>query len=994
MALVMTLILLSVITFMAVTFLVVSRSEKGSVTTTTDQALASQAAEAGVEEAKAQLVARVLAWTNEFDFGPMVSTNYVNMLGFITGNTDPTNVNYWWKIGSGTPLSQADLLQNVANLLYYPCAPVFVTNRLLGKYELRSWLDLNRNGLYDTNGFLPEIGTNGLPLIGPQQIVVSNFYMGDPEWVGLSERPGLRHSASNQFIARYAYIIVPESQTLDANYIHNQAGNSKANPDSYGQYYYRDQGVGTWEGNLGAFLYDLNTNRYAWGGLYSYDPLNPYNAAGNAFVDAFSLLQYRIGLNNYGNLDRVDKLFGTRGVAAFTRDWVDGYSVGRPPLINVSYPQDPDTLNNLTTRPWPGSDNPNHFFTPSDFVDPTKVYINPQAGIPARPTFVDRMLTASTNLSSYDRYTFYRMFQQLGTDSAPESGKLNPNYMNVDLNGNIVPNAATNFIPWEPVVFFTNAAVRLLMNAGYAVGIGPTNILFPNSLGLPEFHIQVYPTNFYTPSLHRLLQLAANVYDASTNRSFGAATATNGFPSVFQPVFDRNKVTKSLYIVGYQEVQAATDILQAKGHELSDTGWQPKGNDIVYGIPLVIGAKKGFPNFNEFAMQTRVWVSRLLEFRRPSLNADVNETNQLYVANISSVLGVEGWNSYSNPYPRNLEIRVAAETTAVLTNEMGTMLLTNFVPHLLPVTNYAANSWSGWTDENQARLSFRIPLDPTNNAFMFLTNSAYRPGIGFQPPIQWTAADRHTPFVVPHWWLNLNTRVRFVVIDKDANPNRIVDYVNLNHSPPPVDIMTKLAEGKDCKVDPTTDFANNPGSQWCTNRPGDSMSVSVPTYGMINQIQAGLFGAPNWAKNFTLDNTVGRDAEKAVDGFRYNLKGWSPQYPNDFGKTFYKSNVFYAPFDPYRPIYIHTTWQANDPLVHYTIGDLLPLDRPTLNTVSFNEESLGDIGGINSRYEPWGGAIASGSTPTMAEKELAAKDPVPISLSHPRGRSDDWDFPT
>ena len=47
-ALVITLILLAVITFMAVTFLVVSRSEKGAVVTTTDQTIARMAADAAL----------------------------------------------------------------------------------------------------------------------------------------------------------------------------------------------------------------------------------------------------------------------------------------------------------------------------------------------------------------------------------------------------------------------------------------------------------------------------------------------------------------------------------------------------------------------------------------------------------------------------------------------------------------------------------------------------------------------------------------------------------------------------------------------------------------------------------------------------------------------------------------------------------------------------------------------------------------------------------
>src|SRR6059036_3053056 len=67
-ALVITLILLSVITFMAVTFLVVSRSEHGSVDTTIDATTARLAKDTGFEAAKLRLLAPMLAFTNQYNF--------------------------------------------------------------------------------------------------------------------------------------------------------------------------------------------------------------------------------------------------------------------------------------------------------------------------------------------------------------------------------------------------------------------------------------------------------------------------------------------------------------------------------------------------------------------------------------------------------------------------------------------------------------------------------------------------------------------------------------------------------------------------------------------------------------------------------------------------------------------------------------------------------------------------------------------------------------
>jgi len=56
----------------------------------------------------------------------------------------------------------------------------------------------------------------------------------------------------------------------------------------------------------------------------------------------------------------------------------------------------------------------------------------------------------------------------------------------------------------RPIGFFTNVAARLLRS----------------ELGVDLNRIQIYPTNQYTPAVHRLLQVTANVYDASTNRAF------------------------------------------------------------------------------------------------------------------------------------------------------------------------------------------------------------------------------------------------------------------------------------------------------------------------------------------------------------------------------------------------------------------------------------------------------------------------------------------
>src|SRR5664280_1696621 len=123
-ALIITLILLGVVTFMAIAFLALSRRERGAVTTVTDTATARLAADTALAGAEAQIVANALSTTNPCNFGLLVSTNYINFYGFQTGIANPTNVNYDYYHGGGS-LNPNDYLQNLANLYYSPRPPVF-----------------------------------------------------------------------------------------------------------------------------------------------------------------------------------------------------------------------------------------------------------------------------------------------------------------------------------------------------------------------------------------------------------------------------------------------------------------------------------------------------------------------------------------------------------------------------------------------------------------------------------------------------------------------------------------------------------------------------------------------------------------------------------------------------------------------------------------------------------------------------------------------------
>ena len=116
--------------------------------------------------AEGQLAAPIVATTNMLSGDLVVSRSFINPLGFQPGISSPTNVSYVY--GNGQPLNPADFLQNLTNLLIDPRVPVFIrTNRppAAPVSEFRFYIDLNRNGRFDTNGFfLPYQSTIYLAL--------------------------------------------------------------------------------------------------------------------------------------------------------------------------------------------------------------------------------------------------------------------------------------------------------------------------------------------------------------------------------------------------------------------------------------------------------------------------------------------------------------------------------------------------------------------------------------------------------------------------------------------------------------------------------------------------------------------------------------------------------------------------------------------------------------------------------------------------------------
>ena len=991
---IVTLIMLAVITFMATTFLVLSRRERNSVSTNTDQTTARFTADTAVERAKAQLLAGVIATGNDQNFDLMVPTNYFNPYGFNTAllNFDPTNVNYNYR-SIGGPLTASDQIQNIANLLYDPRAPVYITNAKVTN-DFRYYLDLNRNGLFDDTGSISNVYRDTLSGSLVTNGLVS--VMGDPQWIGVLQFPDRPHSADNKFVSRWTYIVLPSGKTLDVNYLHNYSKRlDTAMAAGAGDGYTRNEGVGTWELNLAAFLTDLNTNLWQPNTApYSYAtdltglPSLTSANTGTAFDDALALLRYRYN-SDYRTLQPANLLLGSSPAATallLANDRIDEYADG-PIMSTAALPL--ADFNNASL-PWSGADNVNHYFTSQDFFDPAKT----------STFFANRLIGAGTLPETYNRYTYYRMLAQLGTDSSPPAeDKININYRNVT-NGVVTSGMETNLYAWTPLEFFTNSAARMFEKLnlhdrdGYLISI--TNI-------------PIWPTtnnNYYSPAVHRVLQLAANIFEATTNTLY---------PCIYRPLFSaRGTPATNIFISGYELVNGADNaitppaIINQPPVDVNDSAVRAaiaiapaQSQRNIYAAPWVIGTRKGFPNVNQIAMQSVSQMTRKLLLYRPNHKTDWvgYRGKQMFVVGVSNSVAVEVWNnSYNTVYPRPLYIRadcrIAVQIandkgydSGVLTYDLGVAPLgeTNLVARALLNDGYQPFI-GGKKSENKR--SYMVPLQ-TN---LVVLPDSVQIGVGanaMKPATYSTTQWDQLPWdnlTDPQWQLYVTNNLRCYIMDGGSG-GRVVDYVQLRLEAPVRNLTQE-----------TLNQANTYGV-W-TQTPNTSTywaTAGAPiSEGVIRQIQIseGAKVPPGPSDSEWQDASpppASGSIKNSTDYFGAFLRN------DDIS-----SNYIQAPFTPTAKFSKTLLWEANDPFVHYLARDLAYKEGGTLVEVGVNGDTNGlllvklsaintfpkvtdNLYRMNERYNPWGGKPAKqGEYPAYV---TALKDPLVVS-------SDAWNFPT
>ncbi|HXT11105.1 MAG TPA: hypothetical protein VN873_06035 [Candidatus Angelobacter sp.] len=526
--------------------------------------------------------------------------------------------------------------------------------------------------------------------------------------------------------------------------------------------------------------------------------------------------------------------------------------------------------------------------------------------------------------------------------------------------------ANPQLVPINPTGFFTNVAMAMFQQMdlhdfnGNLVTITNIPIYQDPNIYYGGTNLN---RNYYTPAVHRILQLAANLLDASTNR-FIDGGPTN-YPTVFRPVFTSQN--GQVWISGYQEVTNPTPALNFQYWDLAQAAANqgPLFGINIYGVPWVIGAKKGFPNFNEFSMDNALSIARKLEFTNVVASPPWT-TNQLYTLAITNAFGLEAWNSYTNAYGRPLELICSNTMSIVVSNENGFPLIDVNNLNFGNVLNL--DGLPGWTESQRtlqipgADNSFIIPLLVTN-AF---TNGIYQTIppqlIPLRPPL-------FSATFVPHLFMELHIRLQFILIDTFAN--RVIDFVNIDSTQPAIDIASDLqGNGTLDSVSPT--------EQWDTN----IIHGNVPV-GILNQIYVSEFptiGGSDWTQpSLTI-------RQQQAQFFRNRLAG------NE-----HDTNYFEAPYTPHATIHQRISWQANDPLVHYMVADMTSTNGQQAEWNSIDVQrgisppgpSLPNIGLVNFAYQPWGGFHIPGGSDQGGNKLVYDTRVKNAGVQ----QSDDWDFP-
>ena len=549
------------------------------------------------------------------------------------------------------------------------------------------------------------------------------------------------------------------------------------------------------------------------------------------------------------------------------------------------------------------------------------------------------------------------------------------------------PRTALN--PNGPLAFFSTLADKMLKNTF--------------SVGLTNIPVYVNGQFVYTPAVNRILQLAANIYDASTN-SF--------YPDVFRPIFEHDSLG-NVFIVGYTNVSSASGLNTVSGTDdlqflapldvealaemgATNTPITESGNPVnVYGVPWIIGAKKYLPGFNQFSLLNVVRVDRRLQVARDTLESPIH-TNHMYLLSISNFIGASFWNSYSNDYssPSNgLSVIFADFLQMTLTNSdhpgVNTALgFGNFF-------DYKTNVWPG------SHWSHVFGQLPDNNSFIaaswtnvFFSDVIYKTGAklfaSLTDPDPWETNNTSCD-PLPQFGLITTNWLRAIILDN----GHVVDYVQLRGPIDSTNVTKAIA-------DPP--YVGQP-YLWATNGYGDAPE---PSWGYVSQIDISRgtespIGEAIWQPDYPpIFNSV-------VAGTAFFEAYFNPSHQFEYdGGVFYDTNlVTQAGYLATRTIFVPYLYQINDPLVHYLASDLDVRPVAAWHDVSLLNGIWQQNNGVTASYPipspPYGADITRGHYQPWGVAAPPALQTVVYDFGNPYNLtykdpgvwdSDYWNFPT
>ena len=545
----------------------------------------------------------------------------------------------------------------------------------------------------------------------------------------------------------------------------------------------------------------------------------------------------------------------------------------------------------------------------------------------------------------------------------------------------------------------------------------------------------------------------------SSRRTFTTRLTTNYFPSVFRPLFTTNLSGGyvNIFITGYARVPSVAGPADPQLAPPMDLSYlaaisSPPVVNLatnVYGVPWIIGVKKGFPTFNEYVQENIVGLTRRLQVTR-DVNYEMSNpfrvrlirTNQMLLFSVNTSAGVDFWNSYNSSFTDNVMVVCHGLTYMTITNDdpgfdgttSGVQQPMAFQFNTFNTRGPAAVApnpayWPGTAPWNLPQPlnngqpnpgSFYVPVYFAD--YEVLTNSVYRtpsafltPGAlppGFKGPCliptnyfgvvgMTVLFETNTPgvpqpyFHLPNFGMLSTNFLQTFILDGANGVTNVIDYVQLEQG-----------NSQSLNAELFTDDLNgvwNPIIDYNTG--GNNVS-----YGIENQlyISGGWgFGEPPredgvWQADPEAANTANIPQQQA--NFRAFFQPWGTQshlsdgYGQATGSNF-EAQVA-APYAPTRYAVNYTVLQANDPLVHFLASDMVPswpsglkdfvanYDNTLTNVPPLTDNGVNGpgLGSLNANYQPWGGNPTWTNVPDANANNLAERDPM---VSQP----DFWAFP-